>query len=81
MASESLEYLSKGGILAMTLAKIIIIGILSIAGVVFFLMISLTCIGGGSVSWTWHSEERHYLCQPDPITIVFPGGSLELKEQ
>ena len=65
----------------MTLSKIIIIGILSIAGVVFFLIIILTCAWGGSVSWTWRSDERHYLCQPKPITIVFPGGSLELKEQ
>ena len=68
----------------MTLPKIIsiaVLGILSIAGAVFLLMISSACIGGGSVSWTWHSEERHYLCQPEPITIVFPGGSLELNEQ
>ena len=65
----------------MNLPAIITIVILSIAGVVFLLMISLTCAWGGSVSWTWRSDERHYLCQPNPITIVFPGGSLELKEQ
>ena len=68
----------------MTLYDIIIaasLGILCTVGIVPLLVISLTCIGGGSVSWTWPSAERHYLCQPEPITIVFPGGSLELNEQ
>ena len=68
----------------MTLYDIIIaasLGILFTAGIVSLLVISLTCIGGGSVSWTCPGEERHYLCQPEPITIIFPGGSLELNEQ
>ena len=64
----------------MTWHKIIIaavLGILSITGTAFLLMISGACLRGGSVSWTWHGD-RHYLCRPEPITILFPGGSLEL---
>ena len=67
----------------MTLCKILIavvLGILSITGGVFSLMISSACLGGGSVSWTWRDGGRHYLCRPEPLTIVFPGGSLELQE-
>ena len=68
----------------MTLCKIIIavvLGILSITGGVFSLMISSACLRGGSVSWTWRDGERHYLCRPEPITIKFPGGLLELQER